>query len=75
MRLGDRLDPDVLQSGDGELAAQPLRILQLEGQRRRIHRGALEVGADGLDGAHEESEELDLARVAEHVHQHPPARL
>src|SRR5215207_490361 len=73
--LGDRLHPDCLQSGLRELLAQPLGILQLEGQWKRIHRGAFERRDDGLDGAHEEAEEFDLVGVAVHIHQHTPPGL
>ena len=64
-----------LRPRGGELLAQPLRDLQLEGERRGIHRRAVEVRPHGLDGGHEEPEELDLVRVAVGDHQHAAAGL
>jgi len=70
--LGDGLHLDIAQVRLGHLPPQALRILQLEGERRRVHGRSGESGHGRLDGLHEEPEELDLRGVTIDVHEDAP---
>ena len=72
--LADRLHLDRVEPGVGEHLAEPLGVVELERQRERVHRRALERRDGGLDGVHEDAEELDRVRVAVRVDEHAAAR-